>query len=124
MNLETYQQAFSYPAALTRSEYESACNDLGAEILPDSECDSYGVHYGVFFPPEYPIEKCAAMTLADKRRVGIKNEQREAAKARPPRPVEPMVRCDCGHKCPRSQTMSAAMGTSCPDCYDRMDGAY
>jgi len=122
VNLGTYQQAFSYPAALTRAEYESACNDLGAEILPDSKCDSYGVHYGVFFPPEYSIETCAAMTLADKRRVGIKNEQREAAKARPPRPVEPMVRCDCGHKCLRSQAMSAALGSSCPDCYDRMDG--
>ena len=31
-----------------------------------------------------------------------------------------MVGCSCGHSIPRSQVMSASMGTSCPDCYDRM----
>lgn len=28
--------------------------------------------------------------------------------------------CDCGHTVPTSQVMTASMGTSCPDCYDRM----
>ena len=28
--------------------------------------------------------------------------------------------CDCGHRCPSELVMSASMGTSCPDCYDRM----
>jgi hypothetical protein len=31
-----------------------------------------------------------------------------------------MVMCDCGHEVPAGQRMSASMGTSCPDCYDRM----
>jgi hypothetical protein len=31
-----------------------------------------------------------------------------------------MVECDCGHRVPAGQRMMASMGTSCPDCYDRM----
>lgn len=38
---------------------------------------------------------------------------------RAPQAVE-LVRCDCGHSVPRVQVMSASLGTSCPDCYDRM----
>ena len=30
------------------------------------------------------------------------------------------VMCDCGHECASTLVMSAARGTSCPDCYDRM----
>ena len=39
-----------------------------------------------------------------------------------PRPVAQveMVKCSCGHSVPREAVMSASMGTSCPDCYDRM----
>jgi hypothetical protein len=33
-----------------------------------------------------------------------------------------MVRCQCGHSVPSRQVMSASLGTSCPDCYDRMSG--
>lgn len=33
-----------------------------------------------------------------------------------------LVDCDCGHSVPRSQVMSASLGTSCFDCYDRMSG--
>ena len=38
---------------------------------------------------------------------------------RKPDEVE-MVACKCGHTVPRSLVMSASMGSSCPDCYDRM----
>lgn len=34
-------------------------------------------------------------------------------------PVQ-LVACSCGHSVPKSQVMNASMGTSCPDCYDRM----
>jgi hypothetical protein len=34
-------------------------------------------------------------------------------------PVE-MVMCNCGHRIEKNMVMSASMGTSCPDCYDRM----
>ena len=36
-------------------------------------------------------------------------------------PVE-MFKCACGHTIPRMSVMSASLGTSCPDCYDRMSG--
>ena len=31
-----------------------------------------------------------------------------------------LVKCQCGHSVPQALVMSASMGTSCPDCYDRM----
>lgn len=31
-----------------------------------------------------------------------------------------LVKCSCGHSVPRTQVMSASLGTSCPECYDRM----
>jgi hypothetical protein len=31
-----------------------------------------------------------------------------------------IVKCSCGHSVPRHSVMSASLGTSCPDCYDRM----
>ena len=33
-----------------------------------------------------------------------------------------MVQCDCGHLVPKGQRISTSLGTSCPDCYDRMSG--
>jgi hypothetical protein len=35
-------------------------------------------------------------------------------------PPVKMVACDCGHEVPKGQRMNANLGTSCPDCYDRM----
>lgn len=37
-----------------------------------------------------------------------------------PRLKSKMVKCMCGHWCPVNLVMSASLGTSCPDCYDRM----
>lgn len=34
--------------------------------------------------------------------------------------VDRFVKCDCGHYVEKGLVMSASMGTSCPDCYDRM----
>lgn len=28
--------------------------------------------------------------------------------------------CDCGHRVPAAQVMTASLGTACPNCYDRM----
>lgn len=33
-----------------------------------------------------------------------------------------LVKCSCGHTIPRTSIMSASLGSSCPDCYDRMSG--
>jgi uncharacterized membrane protein len=35
-------------------------------------------------------------------------------------PVVTMKKCSCGHTIPAHLAMSASMGSSCPDCYDRM----
>ena len=38
----------------------------------------------------------------------------------PARPQPKLTRCDCGHY--TEHPMSASLGSSCPDCYDRMSG--
>lgn len=45
-------------------------------------------------------------------------ERRQAEEANRLAPV--LVLADCGHEVPASQIMRASMGTTCPDCYDRM----
>ena len=37
-----------------------------------------------------------------------------------PRPRGDMVKCSCGHTVSRINVMNANLGTSCPDCYDRL----
>ncbi len=44
-----------------------------------------------------------------------------AAERIQPTPRGDLVRCDCGHTCPRRLVMSTSSGTSCPRCYDRME---
>ena len=34
--------------------------------------------------------------------------------------IRAFIECDCGHAVPRKLVMNASLGTSCPDCYDRM----
>jgi hypothetical protein len=43
-------------------------------------------------------------------------------KPQPVKRIEPkiMVKCSCGHTIPEYSVMSASMGSSCPECYDRM----
>lgn len=36
------------------------------------------------------------------------------------RPAPVMVACSCGHAVESVSVMNASLGTSCPDCYDRM----
>lgn len=43
----------------------------------------------------------------------------DAVKSIVPKPVE-LVKCACGHAVSKSSVMSASMGSSCPECYDRM----
>lgn len=111
-------QLSQMPRAMSRPEYEGACATMGVEAMPDTDCDSYGVRYGQFWPPEYPVAHCIAMALAARRLAGMAVERTEVS---PWRTVEvEMVRCNCGHTVPRNLVMSASRGTACPDCYDRM----
>lgn len=37
-----------------------------------------------------------------------------------PRRQPVMIKCDCGCSVPSTSVMHASLGTSCPDCYDKM----
>ena len=57
--------------------------------------------------------------------VNIHNEKMAYRAAHPiqprvARPAPVMVACSCGHTVDSISVMSASLGTSCPDCYDRM----
>jgi hypothetical protein len=54
------------------------------------------------FPPETSVE-----------------DEQEAERLQPTT-TRRMVKCNCGHTVPQALVMSANLGTSCPDCYDRM----
>lgn len=45
---------------------------------------------------------------------------RQKPAPRPPQKPAEMVTCSCGHTVPKILVMSASLGTSCPDCYDRL----
>ena len=107
------------PKAMSRPEYEAACVAMDVEAMPDAQCTGYGVRYGRFVPPEYPVAHCVTMALAARRLRGIEAERQEVSPWR--QPVE-AVHCDCGHTVARNLVMSASRGSSCPDCYDRMSG--
>jgi hypothetical protein len=38
-----------------------------------------------------------------------------------PSPSRAKVKCSCGHTVPAVHVMSTSRGSSCPDCYDRME---
>lgn len=59
------------------------------------------------------VKWCKSANFYYDHSYGLIGRKRSAA------PVE-MVECDCGHSVPRGQRMTASLGTSCPDCYDRM----
>jgi hypothetical protein len=112
------------PPKMDRAEYEAACIQLGAEILPDEKCDSYGVRYGEFGPwsggyraEKYTPEFCVKMALALRRLYGIEAGRKAIQK---PLVIPEIVECDCGHMVSRVLVMSASRGSSCPDCYDEM----
>ncbi len=46
--------------------------------------------------------------------------ERIMAARRAAAPPVKMVKCSCGHTVPSGSVMSASMGSSCPDCYDKM----
>jgi hypothetical protein len=61
------------------------------------------------------IEWCDSPNYYYDHSAGVIRRKRTAA------PVQ-LVKCACGHSVPAGQVMSASLGTSCFDCYDRMSG--
>lgn len=80
-------RAWSYQSPLSRGEYEAACDSLGVQALPDSECLGYGVKYGEFSFPEYAAEVVAKMYLAQLRLAQVEAER--VAADNPTRLVQP-----------------------------------
>jgi len=76
-------------------------NGMTREQVVEALVDGRALKWGV--SPNYYYDHSDAI-------IGRKREAR---------PVE-MVRCDCGHSVPQDTRMMASLGTSCPDCYDRM----
>ena len=75
---------------------------------------AYGIEY-------YSVQRGDPADAWDTMDV-LRNRLREI-ESRPSRPAAQavkMVRCACGHTVDKSLVMSASLGTSCPDCYDRM----
>ncbi len=78
--------AYAYDHPLSREAYLAACHRLALEPLSDERCDSYGVKYGDFAYPEYPVEVVASMHLAHLRFRSLQSE-RAVACVVPEKPV-------------------------------------
>lgn len=63
----------------SRDQYEHACRLLDIEPMTDEQCDSYGVEYGVFAPPEYRPDQIMRYTIARYRLRGIGAARKAAA---------------------------------------------
>ena len=119
-----------------RAMYEQLCAQWNAPCHTDHAIRgmTYAIRYGEFWPEPvtrwngtesrgYPVEKYIEMRLAGARLAGIEAEASASTpKPQPRQPDYPNGRTlDCG--CTvynRHEVMSASMGTSCSDCYDRM----
>ena len=104
------------PETLSRDEYETAATELGIAQLADTEIvlSRHSVR-NCPRPPESRLTRFVQMALAERRLVSI-----DAERAARPTPTLRYIHCDCGHDVPEGQRMSASLGTSCFDCYDRM----
>ena len=65
---------------------------------------------------EYGIGRIPADVDPIEEQMAQEEARRLTARARRSK----MVKCACGHTVPRGMVMSASLGSSCPDCYDRM----
>lgn len=120
------------PWKLTREEYEAACEELGVKCRTDKECDTYGIRYGVNSPwlqkdndgkyyPAGPTPQDALSRKLAARRLRAM-EQRKDAGLDPDYPEGRRLDCGCLVFL-ETNVMNASLGTSCPDCYDRMSDA-
>ncbi len=107
------------PPALTREQYELFCTALDAPVMTDSEITQarYAIDYGDFDVFTYDVPEILKWSLARSRNRAMKGDQPPATVS--PRRVVRLVRCDCGHEVPAELVMSASLGSTCPDCYDK-----
>ena len=72
----------------------------GIEYLPGEDCRGLHRKTARFFKPGIAAKIRALISAPD--------------------PFPKLVRCDCGHECEAGLVMSASLGSSCPECYDKM----
>lgn len=77
--------------------------------------------FGTIAFPEYALWTPESLARAHAHRKQREQEQAERDARRAQQRTAPeLVACDCGHTIDRDLVMRASMGSSCPDCYDRM----
>jgi hypothetical protein len=116
-----------FPEPMTCEQYQVATATEGVRAYSDAELMSmaYGLEYGDYSPTPkgYTVQKWFEMALASRRYQTLKTERVAAqTKRQKPQADYPQGRklaCGC-IVYSKSQVMSASLGTSCPDCYDRM----
>jgi len=79
------------------------------EIIENEEVDGYGIRY-------FEISKGEG----DAYRELYAEWEKTREEKKPVAKTIKYVMCGCGHECPEAQVMNASLGTSCPDCYDKM----
>ena len=115
--------------ALDRSEYEALC--VAHSVQPrndESLADDYAMKYGDFGMPHYHTDPEGRQsgiesTIHQLRYRAIHAASLRKLAAEPTSTPDYLEgrRLDCGHDVYyRSHVMNASLGTSCPDCYDRM----
>lgn len=108
-------------APLSADVYATLCATHGVQSH-ESDLNSYAIQFGEFDAVGHGVKTMIEMRLARTRRTTRINEVKQARAAQPkrPAPVVEMVTCDCGCEIDKRLVMRASLGTSCPDCYDRM----
>lgn len=116
--------------ALSREEYELLCSENGVELCNDDDLDNSGMEYGDFGMSHYHTDPAnrktgIAYTIHQLRYRSLKDEFKRR-KEMAPKPVRVPdypegLKLGCGCVVySKMGIMQASMGTSCPDCYDRM----
>lgn len=123
--IETLKQEWEKIAKTLRATYESKCIELGVTPLSDEELmrSSYSWKYGDWtqYPEQKKLVNQTHTTYYHSLEHAWKpfaDQMREIRENSKPEPI--MVKCSCGHTIKKNMVMNASLGTSCPDCYDRM----
>lgn len=109
------QPAF-YSTASAIAEIISG-NRTAAEIVATELLEPYSVHYYYDADSGRYAEDHEHMDAFEALRDAY-DAHREAR--RTPLVKPELVLCSCGHRVARALVMHASLGTSCPECYDRM----
>lgn len=113
---------------LSRAEYETICAAKNIQTLPMSGWTEEQVWGKWSASAAYSSDPARqeANAIHASRQAGYFAEK-TAAPSETPAPVATtesatveMKKCSCGHTIPKHLVMSASLGSSCPDCYDKM----